>query len=173
MGIRPAVALRAPVPTRPLSRPNRQLTMLAQRTALCARALLPENGDLFLSVTVEPDAVVRLSWWRRDLTACAELSAPEAGFCDAESAEGALQRAGRELVEYLAGRWPDDATPDGVGVVTDGHGIAFSPRHPCPLTSGWLFRHAAGDSGIVTILPLASGGACSLLHHPAASASIH
>ena len=167
------VATRAPVPTRPLARPNRRLTTLAEITARLARPLLPPRGDLFLSIAATADEVLRLSWWRRDLTACAELSAPSAGFCDEVSAEGQLQRAGAELLDYLSGRWPDNATPDGIGVITDGFGVAFSPKHPSPLVDNWLFRHAAGECGIVTILPLAVSGPCSLLHHPVASACIH
>ena len=145
-----------------MPRPNRRLTALAQRAAAAARPLLPEHAGMFMGLEVDATATLRLIWWRsQDFSHVAEISAEPAGFCPSDSAEGALQEAATELLDYLAGRWP--APPAGFGVITDGVGIAFAPTHPAPGTPGWLPRQAASNVPLVAIVALDPHGPCALL----------
>ena len=145
-----------------MPRPNRRLTQLAERTACAARPLLPADAGLFMGVEVDASENLRLVWWRsEDFTLVAEITAEPAAFCPADTAEGALQEAATELLEYLAGRWP--APPAGFGVITDGVGVAFAPTDPAPSAPGWLSRQAASTVPLVAIVGLDVNGPCALL----------
>jgi hypothetical protein len=145
-----------------MPRPNRRLTALAQEVARRAEPLLPIGAGLFLGLETDREGTLRLMWWRRDdLGLVAEISAVPEGFCPHDSEEGALQEAGAELLEYLGGRWP--TPPAGLGVITDGTGVAFAPDSPSPSAPGWLVRHATGRAPLVAIVPLDPAGPCALL----------
>jgi hypothetical protein len=145
-----------------MPRPNRRLTALAREVARCARTLLPEGAGLFMGLESNAAGVLRLLWWRADdFALVAEISAAPQGFCAADTEEGALQEAGTELLDYLAGRWP--SPPAGYGVITDGTGVAFAPDHPAPSASGWLLRQATGSAPLLAIVALDPQGPCALL----------
>lgn len=144
-----------------LARPNQRLTALAAEAARCARALLPADSGLLLSLEVDATDTLRLVWWRRNFEQVAQISAAADGFCSPDSDEGALQDAAAELLDYLAGRWP--TPPSDFGVITDGIGVAFAPNHPWPSAEGWLLKQASDASGLVAILPLDPNGPCALL----------
>ncbi|AJP74445.1 hypothetical protein TS85_11185 [Sphingomonas hengshuiensis] len=144
-----------------MPRPNRRLTELAQETARCARPLLP-SPELFMGLEISAAGELRLLWWRhQDLGLVAEISASPAGYCPEDSDEGALQDVATALLVYLSGRWP--SPPAGLGVITDGTGVAFAPDHPAPSAPGWLERQASGQSQLLTIVPLDPTGPCALL----------
>lgn len=144
-----------------LPRPNRRLTALARETARRARPLLPDD-HLFLGLEISDTGVLRMLWWRReDLSLVAEITAAPAGFCPEDSEEGALQDAASALLIYLSGRWP--SPPAGLGVITDGVGVAFAPDHPAPSAPGWLERQASGRSQLLSIVALDPAGPCALL----------
>lgn len=154
-----------------MPRPNRRLTALAREVVRCARPLLAPGTDLFLGVETDAAGTLRLLWWRRnDFKLIAEISAGPEGFCPEDTAEGALQEAGAELLAYLAGRWP--TPPSGFGVITDGTGVAFTPDHPAPSATGWLLRQAAGARPLLAIVPLDPKGPCAMLAG-AMSAALH
>lgn len=145
-----------------MPRPNRKLTALAHTVADLARPLLPPDQGLFLGIEINGEGVLRLLWWRcDDFRLVAEIAAAPEGFCAPDSEEGALQDAGFELLDYLAGRWP--MPPSGLGVITDGVGVAFAPDRPAPSAEGWLFRQAGNDNSLLAIVPLAPAGPCALL----------
>lgn len=148
----------------PLPRPNRRLSALAHVVAERARPLIAASGgSSLIGITAEAGEILRITWWNDRMTVYAELSSNPAAYCDAISAEGALQRSGAALLAYLAGRWPSEAVPPALGVVTDGVGVAFSPCHPSPCEAGWLQRHGSGAARPVAILPFAPGGTGALL----------
>ncbi len=145
-----------------LLRPNRRLTSLAAQVARCAQPLMPNGSGMFMTLELRPDGELHLLWWRaRDLVQIARIAATPEAFCSEDSDEGAMQEAALALIEYLAGRWP--ATPLGLGVITDGTGIAFAPDHPLPSAPGWFVRHAAGEATLAMILALDPEGPCALL----------
>lgn len=155
-----------------LPRPNRRLTQLAVEAARCARPLLADDGSLFLGLEINAVGVLRLLWWRRgDFDLVAEISASPAGYCSEETEEGALQEAATALLTYLAGRWP--VPPVGLGVITDGRGVAFAPENPTLSAPGWLARQAAGLSTLLAIVPLDPTGPCALLSGGIQQASLH
>ncbi|MBO9713525.1 hypothetical protein [Sphingomonas sp.] len=154
----------------PAPRPNRRLTALAKAVAERSRPLLPARAGLILGIEAGPGDQIELIWWRRDFREAARISAFPEGFCDAETDEGALQRAGSELLAYLGWRWP--APPSRLGVVTDGTGVVFAPDHPAPSAANWLLRHAGGSGRLYAILPLNPVGTCAVLQ-AGSSTSLH
>lgn len=158
----------------PLPRPNRRLSALAARVADCAHPLIVATGtSTLMGVTAEPDGALRITWWNEQMAVYAELTAKKQAWCAAASAEGALQRSGAALLDYLAGRWPPEARPPSLGIVTDGVGIAFSPCHPSPCVAGWLQRHGAGEARPLAILPFAVSGAGMLLAADPFTGTVH
>lgn len=154
-----------------LPRPNRRLTELALETARCARPMLP-GGELFLGLEISAEGDLRMLWWRRhDLGLVAEISASPPGFCPEDTEEGALQDAASALLVYLSGRWP--TPPAGLGVITDGTGVAFAPHHPAPSAPGWLERQASGQSLLLSIVPLDPIGPCALLSGGVSAVRLH
>jgi hypothetical protein len=55
-----------------------------------------------------------------------------------------FEGAGRRLLVMLIRRWPANAAPPMIGIVTDGGGVLFSSDHPSPLRPDWLALHQAG-----------------------------
>lgn len=155
-----------------LPRPNRRLTGLAQDVARLAQPLLPAGGDLILGIEATADGQIHLLWWRqRDFKRIAVVSATPGAFCPEDSDEGALQEAAAALLDYLAGRWP--TRPEGLGVITDGTGVAFAPDHPAPSAEGWLLRYATGGGTLAMILELDPAGPCGLLSGARAIGTFH
>jgi len=142
---------------RPLPRPNRRLSTHAARVAACAERLIQRwGGQTYITITAEVDGPLRLGWWNSHMEPIAELNATIDDFCLPETGEGALQRAGAELLAYLVGRWPPGASPPALGILTDGVGVAFSPRYPSPRTTGWAVLHCGGGAQPLSILPFAT-----------------
>lgn len=158
---------------RPLKRPNRQLTALAEDVAELADLMLPADGGMFMGVCADLEERVRILWWDTDFTVVAEMSATPADFAEEDSTEGALQRSALALIAYLAGRWPNHAIPPALGVLTDGLGVAFSPDHPSPLDPDWLTRHASGRAELIAILPFELTSSCAILATPVGSGTRH
>lgn len=136
---------------RMLDRPNRHLTLLARETASRAAALIPNGMELHLGIARSPDGQLHIRWWTPDGATCAELRAGPQRFAPAGSAEGELQRAGLALLDYLAGRWPQDAVPGALGVVTDGEGLAFSATPGASSRKPW----SPDSHELIAILPFA------------------
>lgn len=133
---------------RMLDRPNRRLTLLARETASRAAALIPAGTELHLGIARAPDGQLHIRWWTPEGSTCAELRAGPNRFGAPGSAEGELQRAGLALLNYLSGRWPEEATPSTLGVITDGEGLAFSAA---PMVSHWT----PDSHELIAILPFA------------------
>jgi len=166
---------------RPLPRPNQRLSRYAAHVAACARPLIGLAGpDATIGVTSEMsrcgDDLLRLTWWDGAMTQIAEVVALSSAFRPEDTSIGALQRAGDALLGYLAGRWPAEASPPALGVVTDGYGVAFSPRFPSPRAPGWLAMHGGGLARPLTIVPFpALGGSpfSALELEPVEPATLH
>lgn len=137
------------------ARPTKRLQDLAYSFCEAARPVIAAaGGRVLLSVTAEADGQLRLLWWDDRLNVFADVAARSDAFCPADSAEGALQRAGAALLRSLATRWPTEAQPAAIGVVTDGVGVVVSPNDPSPSSPGWLQRHSLGNRPPVPIIPL-------------------
>jgi hypothetical protein len=156
---------------RALPLPNRQLTELAEEAARRAAPLVSPGRLPLLGITASLDGRLRLSWWNPRFERVAEIVAGTDSFSPAATTEGAVQRAGLALIAHLSGRWPPQAVPRALGVVTDGTGLAFSPQHPSPLAPGWLLRHGMAGAHALAILPFASEAPLLALRE--ASARVH
>lgn len=137
-----------------------ELLKLAQRVLGPVRALLNHFGAPMLTVA-KGRTHVHVAPWARSMVVEAEVS-------DAWAARHGLVRELDEVRFYgggvcalLASRWPVNAAPPMIGVVTDGIGMAVSGGHPSALTSEWLIDHIAGRARIDMLLPL--GESASLM----------
>ena len=143
-----------------------ELLALAQRVLGPVRALLDHFGAPMLTVA-KSRTHIHVALWARNLVVEDEIS-------DARAARHGLAREleevrfhGGGLCALLASRWPVNAAPPMIGVVTDGIGMAVSGGHPSALTSEWLIDHIAGRASIDMLLPF--GTSAALLFLPVAS----
>lgn len=81
-----------------------------------------------------------------------------------------IGRAGMDLARQLARRWPVNAVPGILGVITDGIGIAVSGEYPSALTPAWLHDQVAGRARVYQIIPFGSWAQWALL--PAAGCPV-
>lgn len=75
----------------------------------------------------------------------------------------ALRSAGSDLARHLRRRWPANAVPGTIGVVTDGAGVAVFPDHPGALSPDWLRDHLAGIAPATMLLPFPLHGPWALV----------
>lgn len=69
-----------------------------------------------------------------------------------------LQAEMQDVCMQLRHRWPMNARPPVVGVVTDGKGLAISSGHPSGLSPEWLTEHFTGQSLVTAIVPFGPDG---------------
>lgn len=79
----------------------------------------------------------------------------EAGF---RSALIMLQAEMLDVCMQLRHRWPMNARPPVIGVVTDGLGLAISSGHPSGLSPEWMTEHLNGQSLATAIIPFGLDG---------------
>lgn len=135
---------------------------IARTLADHAAALLLSNRSALLTLTLTFATTtgtdrerLDIACWSGRTTVSAPWSSltPKGGRDDHLLA--ALERSGRRLLAELLPRWPANTRPPAIGIVTDGHGVAFSPDHPSPKGIGWLGWHIGGASATTTLLPFA------------------
>ena len=143
-----------------------ELLGLAQRVLGPVRVLLDHFGAPMLTVA-KSRTHIHVAPWARNLVVEGEI-------CDARAARHGLAREleevrfhGGGVCALLASRWPLNAAPPMIGVVTDGIGMAVSGGHPSALSSAWLIDHVAGRARIDMLLPF--GTSAALLFQPVAS----
>lgn len=147
--------------------PSRRLLAAARDLAEAADRLLVRHDAVLMGAIVDRRTASRrttLVLWDRSLEPCLIPPLP--------THEGARQSAELVLGELLL-RWPANAAPLELGVVSDGSGVAFSAEHPSPLAPEWLVRHIGCRAPIVTILPFAVTSGWTRLAGRAGSSSIH
>lgn len=83
----------------------------------------------------------------------------EAGF---RSALIMLQAEMLDVCMQLRHRWPMNARPPVIGVVTDGTGLAISSGHPSGLSPEWLTEHLDGQSLATAIIPFGRAASTAL-----------
>ncbi len=165
----------APVPPpRTLPGMNPSLVRIATRLARHAGPLLLANQALLLSMTADTqDNRARLSTCFWD-TRCT-LALPRSMLRDRALQRhlAALETAAHLLLEDLIGRWPANAIPPALGILTDGGGVAFSSDHPSPLSPDWLAHHQAGLCPTTTLLPFNPNSAWMRLMAPTTVTGLH
>ena len=85
----------------------------------------------------------------------------------------AFEQSGRTLLGDLLQRWPVNARPPALGIVTDGSGVAFSSDHPSPMHADWLAMHMGGRRTTINLLPFSSNSYWARLIAPIRSQRIH
>lgn len=167
----------APSPGIALPAPDPALARHAADLAELGAWLLASCDAPLLCVALDPDrrrtprSVVP---WGRSLTPSedfARLFQTPSHPC--RSVVTGLERTADALFRLLVPRWPPFAPPRGLGVITDGTGVAFSPDDPCPLAPGWLARQMRGGGSLTVILPFAPHGCWAALTCPPSDRSVH
>jgi hypothetical protein len=79
-----------------------------------------------------------------------------------------LEEAGAKVAALLARRWPAEALPPKIALLTDGTGLALCPDHPSGFSAEWLAKHRAGALPLTFILPFAGGRSWSSFIAPEA-----
>lgn len=147
------------------------LAAIARVLAAQAGPVLSSSGSTLLMLTLatagaEHDPLDIGCWDGRRPVSAPWSPLPVGGAAD-DPGLAALQAAGRLLLVGLLPRWPANARPPSVGIVTDGHGVAFSPDHPSPARTGWLGWHLGGACATTTLLPFAPTSCWTRLIAPA------
>ena len=145
-----------------------ELVELAERLFGPVRLLLDLFAAPMLTVAVSA-ARVTVALWTRDLIIAPDLTDAVAARHDLAVALNDTRLHGGAVCAVLARRWPVNATPPVVGIVTDGFGMAISGGHPCALTPAWLVDHVAGHATVDMIVPF--GRSAALHIAPATSAA--
>lgn len=152
------------------------LTAAAHDMAANARPLLRASDAMLLSVTTVTcpyTAAPKTVSWNEQCLPVDMVSAIARAGNALHVALTALEDAGTQLLTDLIRRWPVNALPPIIGIVTDGSGIAFSSEHPSPLSPNWLARHLGGACPTMTLLPFAPTGAWARLTTQIASPHLH
>lgn len=161
-------------PLRTLPGMDLSLARVATRLARHAGPLLQANHALLLTMTRDTQddrAPLTTRFWD---ARCTLLSLPplvRGGALQRQCAR--LEAAASVLLADLICRWPANAIPPAVGIVTDGDGVAFSSDHPSPLSPDWLAHHQAGLCPATTVLPFSPNSAWSRLIAPHEATLIH
>ncbi|QIG79660.1 hypothetical protein [Stakelama tenebrarum] len=153
-------------------RHNRRLSVLARRVAGSAATLLAPDPRLLLGAA-RAGETLRLGWWSDRFELVARIDASREDFSPVGSGEGALQRSSAALIDWLAGRWPPEAAPATLGIITDGTGVAFAPERPDPFAPGWFGEMAGCRFALREIRPVAGTGPAALLTCRRTSSLIH
>lgn len=164
-----ADAIAAPMACEP------DLADLARPVAASARILLAANRAALLSLTMllrQDDGLVAMCWHgplvQIGLAATLDLNRPVLRRAGAD-----FETAGARLIEHVARRWPPNAVPPAIGIVTDGEGLAFSPDHPSPLAPDWLALHRARRCTPTELLAFGDRGGWALLTAEVAHRRVH
>ncbi len=105
----------------------------------------------------------RLVLWRDDFSIGGEIEQRISENKMLRDARIALQDHGCALYRELAHRWPANAVPPAIGVVTDGTGMAVSANHPSALSQAWLTEHLANLAPVSVLIPFRAHGPWALL----------
>lgn len=77
-----------------------------------------------------------------------------------------IQRTATIMLDLLRARWPAQAQPARIGILSDGTGVALVPEDPWPLDPGWIDRRLADPRGLVALKRFAPDGGLALLRAP-------
>lgn len=153
------------------SPPDPELIAASRRALAPASRLLAAAGPgtPLLSVVTDPKrrSKTGIFFWsdRFEIRAAPDYRGP--GLADLRSAALALKRAGAEIGALLARRWPPNAVPQTIGVISDGVGMAVSGDHPSALTREWFTDHALARAPVFIILPFDAAGLAAFNLHEA------
>ena len=140
-----------------------ELTSATRRLLAPAQALMADLGASLLSiVTDRRTGAVELLPWDQSFQVGAPIQEQTLERSLARAAALELKAQAPLVARYLARRWPANAVPLRIGVVTDGIGVAVSSAHPAALTSAWLSDHAARRAPADALLPFHDRGAWAL-----------
>lgn len=141
---------------------DRALAETARALAGHAAAVLLSNRSALLTLTLTFATTTGTDRSRLDIACWSGLTTVSSPWLPLSGEGGrddpvltALERSGRRLIADLLPRWPANTRPPAIGIVTDGHGVAFSPDHPSPIGTGWLGWHLGGACATTTLLPFA------------------
>ena len=161
-------------PLRTLPGMNPSLVRIARRLARHARPLLLANEALLLSMTTgtqDDRALLSTCFW--DASCTLAPPPPMLRYGALQRHLAALETAAHILLVDLIGRWPANAIPPALGILTDGGGVAFSSDHPSPLSPDWLAHHQAGLCPTTTLLPFSPNSAWTRLMAPTIATGLH
>ena len=158
------------IPTRlhlahtPLPAPELSLAVHAHDMVELSAWLLASRRAALMIIplhSADRDPAMPVMLWNEagapELALSAHLADPAYTF---RSVLTALNRAADALLFALEPRWPGSTPPSGLGVVTDGFGLGFSPDDPDPRAPGWV-RRQLRDQSLTLLLPFAPGGILS------------
>ncbi len=151
------------------------LAEAAARVALSARPLLAASSGELLTLTapIRPVGTLATMFWNGQ-SPLLPLHPVIALLDDSmQQALGLFENAGRQLLEELVRRWPANALPPAIGVVTDGTGVGFSSDHPSPMWPDWLALHLSGACAAISLLPFSPVGAWARLTAPVSNRRLH
>ncbi len=151
----------------PASRAGETGLLEAAQQALAPAAFLLSHFQApLLSVSTRRSARcmrTRLVLWADDFSIGDDIKQRASDSQMLREARIALQDHGRALYRELARRWPANAVPPAIGVVTDGTGMAISSSHPSALSHAWLTEHLANIAPVCVLLPFRAQGPWALL----------
>ena len=135
----------------------------ALRLLAPARALMANLDAPLLSIVTDcRTGEVELLPWDQSLQVGAPIQKQDLGLPTVRAAALELEARAPLVARYLAQRWPANAVPPRIGVVTDGIGMAVSSAHPAALTSAWLSDHVARRAPADALLPFPDRGPWAL-----------
>lgn len=150
---------------------------IAQRFVENAGPLLIASRSLLITLTMKVDPTrpnnVRAYYWNGKGHLRALM--PALRYMDRSLGRSltAFEGAGSMLLDDLLQRWPVNACPPAIGIVTDGSGVAFSRDHPSPMHADWLTMHLGGRRKTIDLLPCSPDGYWARLIAPIKSQGIH
>ncbi|WP_033921448.1 hypothetical protein [Sphingomonas sp. 37zxx] len=153
---------------------DRALAELARPIAEQARPLLSASRSLLLSITVvHADDQAITMCWNGDIHPVPLEQALEKDSSVLQRSRRLIEAAGRDVLTELSLRWPVNAAPPAMGIVTDGGGVVFSSHHPSPLSPNWLAMHQAGLCAPMILLDFSPEGAWARLTEPMSNTIRH
>lgn len=149
-----------------------QLIRAARRAIGSAALLLTATGSPLLTIATERHRSgprTRILCWSDMFELRAEIA--DCFFADPElrDALATLKGSGGEIALQLSRRWPANAVPRVIGVVTDGIGMAVSGGHPSALSSDWLTDHVTHRARVSMLIPFGENGRRALLARSASA----
>ncbi|HEY0044536.1 MAG TPA: hypothetical protein VGB62_08305 [Allosphingosinicella sp.] len=137
-----------------------------------ARLIAAIGGGLVTIAGKPGGGAVCLHPWTRALEPGEELAGASLANQEAKQAALAIRDEGKALLAAVAKRWPPNAVPPVVGVVTDGTGLAISGAHPSALNAAWLSDHLTGAAPVFEIVPFYNYGLWRLITAPKPGAKL-
>ncbi|MEG3144387.1 hypothetical protein U1839_06935 [Sphingomonas sp. RT2P30] len=147
----------------------------ASKLALGARPLLSASRGVLMTLTAPTSprgAPITTMYWNGS---GALLPLPAWMLSDDVSRRSLtrFEQAGRLVLDQLVRRWPANALPPAIGVVTDGTGVGFSSDHPSPMWPDWLTLHLTGTCPTTSLLPFSPAGTWARLTAPDVDRRLH